>query len=142
MTIQAKILSLIKRREVRKQMEKPKDTPVEKNEPKHQHTWKVIGKTYAPPTNLQITAELQGMITMDVATVQKSLFGVTTLLWECSSCGETKREELLGSDEDLLESVINKAEKIGPQFVQRRGKDFIISEWNPPASDPSKIPVR
>jgi len=123
-------------------MEEPKETPVEKKELKHTHMWKIVGKTYAPPSPLQITAELEGSVHIDNETVQKALFGVTTLLWECSSCGETKREELLGSDEDLLESVINKAEKIGPQFVDRRGKSFIISEWNPPASSPDKVPVR
>jgi hypothetical protein len=123
---------------------KKKETPLEKAPPKkraprtkHEHVWKIIGKTYAPPSNVN----LQKLQNVSGASLEKAMFGVTTLLWECV-CGETKKEELLGSDDDLLESLIDKAEKIGPQFVDRRGKRFIVSEWRQPVQDPNRIPVR
>lgn len=135
MTIQSKIKKLIKERKgVAKIV--PDSKPKEREIPGHQHVWKVIGKTYAPPTNLNLSSNQ-----MSERSIERAMFGLTTLLWECT-CGETKREELLGSDEDLLESVINKADKIGPQFVERNGKSYIISEWKPQIKNPETIPVR
>lgn len=105
--------------------------------PKHQHIWTIVGKTYAPPTNLNLSTNTN----MPATVLEKAMFGVTTLLWDCP-CGDTKREELLGSDEDLLEALINKADKIGPQFIDRNGKSFIISEWKPQQQNPSMIPIK
>ena len=104
--------------------------------PVHQHLWKIVAKTYAPPSNI-----IGGELNMTESVMSKAMFGVTTLLWECP-CGETKKEELLGSDEDLLESVIDKADKIGPQFIERRGKSYIISEWKPQPQGQGMIPLK
>lgn len=139
MTIQSKIKNLIKKRkEVAKTV--PKNLrPREQNRVlEHQHVWKVIGKTYAPPTSLNLNIANSNV---PAEVIERAMFGLTTLLWECT-CGKTKREELLGSDEDLLEAVINKADKIGPQFVERNGKSYIISEWKPQTQNPNMVPVR
>ena len=118
-------------------MSEPKEKKVIEKRPTHQHIWKIIGKAYAPPTNLSFS---NGQMQIPPQTFEKAMFGVTTLLWECG-CGETKKEELLGSDEDLLESLIDKADKIGPQFVERRGKSYIVSEWKP-QPNASMIPLK
>ena len=144
MTIQTEVKKLInknKRKGVPKKLSKPKREDILKKmgfpeAPMHHHTWKVIGKTYAPPSNLSIEkTDISG------ATLEKAMFGLTTILWECP-CGETKQVELLGNDEDLLESLINKADKIGPQFIERFGKTFIISEWKPQNQSPARIPIK
>lgn len=148
MVIQKKIKELIEKgKEVVKTKPKSKLAPQEREsllkkisfpeESKHQHLWKIFGKTYAPPTNLNLT----NVQNIPSEIIERAMFGLTTLLWECN-CGETKREELLGSDEDLLESLIDKADKIGPQFVERRGKSFIVSEWKPQDQNPNMIPVK
>jgi len=147
MTIQKKIKKLIdSRRGVAKKVSKPKTKSVEKREdllkkmgfpepPKHQHGWKIVGKTYAPPSNISVGGDVPAEV------LERITFGVTTLLWECP-CGETKLVELLGNDDDLLESLIDKADKIGPQFVERRGKSFIVSEWKPQIQNPNMIPLK
>ncbi len=139
MTIQTKIKELFNRK---KEVSNPKVTktkakPMERI-PAHQHLWKVVGKTYAPAANINIAS---GNMSIPEKVLEKAIFGVTTLLWECI-CGETKREELLGSDEDLLESLVNKSDKIGPQFIERLGKTFIISEWKTQQQNPNMVPLK
>jgi hypothetical protein len=146
MTIQSKINEMFKKKEVVAPTPKPitpphatltRHAPVEKI-PVHQHLWKVVGKTYAPPSNMSFSG---GQTSISTVSFEKMAFGVTTILWDCV-CGETKKEELLGSDEDLLESLIDKADKIGPQFIERRGKTFIVSEWKTPAQSQGMIPLK
>ena len=140
MNIQTRINKLINNKKeviipkVSKPKAKPKAKPV--RVPAHQHIWKIVGKTYAPPINL---AGIN--IQIPEKPLEKAMFGITTLLWECP-CGETKKEELLGSDEDLLESLVNKADKIGPQFIERVGKTFIISEWKTPQQNSNMVPLK
>jgi len=54
------------------------------------HNWIVIAETQALPTMkyefLRAEYELREKIT----------FGYTTILWECSNCKKTKKEEMLG----------------------------------------------
>lgn len=83
------------------------------------HNWQLVGKTYAPPSVAKegMTAE----------TLEKVLFGVTTLLWECTITGDTRKEELLGSDESQLTLLCEKADKFGMQYVTVNGKSYAIA---------------
>jgi hypothetical protein len=54
----------------------------------HKHTWVKIKETYAPP--------YPGQFEATVSLMAKVVFGVTTILWECQSCKELRKEEMLG----------------------------------------------
>ena len=60
----------------------------------HIHRWKQIAKTYAPP----VRPIVGGTIAANI--VEKMMFGVTTILWECEDCSETRKEEMLGAELD------------------------------------------
>jgi hypothetical protein len=60
----------------------------------HKHNWVKIKETYAPPYNWK-----WGEITSYwLHSYEKSQMGVTTILWECSICHDTKKEEMLGKE--------------------------------------------
>ena|SRR3990167_715932 len=96
-------------------VQSPKET-----KPSHIHNWEVIAKTYAPPRG-----EHDGM---------------TNILWKCS-CGEFRKEEMKGSDENTLEELATKAEKYGPQYIEYEGGIYIISKYTPPIN-PETLPLR
>lgn len=86
---------------------------------KSKHQWELVGKTYAPPKEaLNIT---------DPKTQEKALFGVTTLLWVCALTGETRKEEMIGSDDSQLTTLCEKAEKYGMQYVMNNGKQYALA---------------
>jgi hypothetical protein len=96
------------------------------------HEWALVSKNYSPPHK-----EIPEGINATLA--EKALMGVTSYLWICSLCGETKIVEVLGSDGNQLEEVLEKAEKLGVQYVEREKKVFAIARV--PADD-SRIPVK
>lgn len=107
-------------------------------EPRHMHTWVLSAQTYAPPVSLNIDKSTFG----DTEFLEKASFGVTTILWECDKCQETKKVEMLGSDNDTLEDLVKKVKMTGPQFVERNGETFVFNKWNPASNIPGTIPIR
>lgn len=104
----------------------------------HVHAWELISKTYAAP---QTT--IQGI---PQTLVEKALFGVTVLLWECNVCHELRKEEVLGTDENQLDTVLANAELLGPQYLERATGMFIVAKWQVSAAQPQQqaqnIPLR
>ena len=103
-------------------------------EPDHQHVLELISKTYAAPRK-----EVTGG---DAKTIEKALFGVTTLLWQCKVCSEFTKEELLGSDTSTLDELIEKAEEYGPQYIQQGDKTYVVVRYVPPTQQGGNVPVR
>lgn len=88
--------------------------------PPEQHDWQLVAKTFAPPIK-----DLTNIT--DAKLLEKALFGVTTLLWQCSLTGDTKIETMIGSDENHLQDILERAEKFGMQYVPFNGKKFAIA---------------
>jgi hypothetical protein len=114
----------------------PKKEPIyikENSQPTHVHNWELFAKTFAPPRkDVQINnVELQ----------EKALFGVTTLLWKCA-CGEFKKEEMPGSDENTLDELMTKADTYGPQYIQVEGKIYSVARYIAPSQQPENVPLR
>ena len=64
------------------------------NQHQHKHKWKEIARMYAPST------VVKNLRTDNDRTMEKVLFGVTTIVFKCSdeSCGELKKIESLGKE--------------------------------------------
>lgn len=92
---------------------------------KHIHNWEIISKTYSGPR------KLVGGANLSEEAIQKFSFGVTTLLWECASCREMKKEELLGTDENPLETYMDSARDVGPQVINRDDEQYILMYYPP-----------
>ncbi len=102
-----------------------------RTEPKHLHQWVVVTRTYASPVR-----------TTSSNNSDKAMFGVTTILWECSTCGETRKEEMLGSEQSTMDELIDKVRKTGPQYIEDSGETFVFNKWTPASSVPGVIPLR
>lgn len=98
---------------------------------KHIHDWELISKTYAAPRKQFESSNL------NQETIQKFSFGVTSFLWECSLCREMKKEELLGTDENPLETYMNSARDIGPQVLNRDEEQYILMHYIPTSAQPT-----
>lgn len=109
---------------------------VEKLELPCTHDWQVVSKFYGPPRK-DISAE---GVPADKLTLEKALFGVTTVLWECSVCGNLRKEEMLGTDENQLFELLAKAKQHGMQYVKDGDTTYAIAEVPPVQSD--KVPLR
>jgi hypothetical protein len=92
----------------------------------HNHTWALVARTYARPRRDIPTEMLKGEV------VEKLLFGVTTLVWECASCGNTRQEFLLGSDQDTLDEVLDKVDEFGNQVVVRGENKYVVNRFIQP----------
>ena len=114
------------------------DTVKEVDPEAHKHEWDLFSKTYGQAKgNFDArTAEMPQDL------MEKILFGVTTLLWKCVLCSETKKEEVLGTDESQVEDLLTKAINFGPQYLQRDGITFVISKWQSVGSQGTNIPLR
>jgi len=97
-----------------------------------EHSWLLFAKNYAAPRR-EIPEGLNDSL------AEKAVMGVTTYLWNCSVCGNIRQTEVLGSDGSQLEEVLDKAEKLGVQYVERKDRVFAIAQV--PADD-SRIPVK
>lgn len=106
--------------------------------PIHQHEWEVVSKTYASPVK-NIALNQNGQ---EKDLLEKTLFGVTVILWNCMVCKDFRKEEMLGSDENMLDELIAKAEEYGPQFIDRDGKIYVVAKYQAPPVAPTNIPVR
>lgn len=100
------------------------------------HTWTLIAKTYARPR-----LDIGILQILSSQSLEKALFGVTTTVWE-NELGELRRQEFLGSDETVLDDLLDKATQYGSQLIERGGETFVISKWAPPTSNPTNLPLR
>ena len=62
----------------------------------HEHQWEIISKIYAPPVN----TILSGVETNDMETLNRMMFGLTTIIFQCSICQKIRKEEMLGKEEE------------------------------------------
>lgn len=111
--------------------------------PDHTHEWELTSKTYAAPRkDIKEFPEAKFEKTL----YEKVLFGVTTLLWECSVCHKFRREEVLGTDENQLDEVLANAETLGPQYLERASGMYIVAKWQAAVQQPAppvqNIPLR
>jgi len=61
----------------------------------NKHEWEIIVKTYAPPMS-----NLSGVSGNDMDTMNRMVFGCTTVLMQCSICKGLHKEEMLGKEEE------------------------------------------
>jgi hypothetical protein len=66
--------------------------------------------------------------------LEKALFGTTSYMWECNVCGDIRKQEMLGSDENQLNELLDKVEKFGMQYVKENGNVYAIAKWVPETS--------
>lgn len=100
--------------------------------------WKLISKSYAPPRRLN--TGLEGL-PKDVQ--ERALLGVTVYLWQDSNTGILRKEELLGSDNPVLEELFTKVKQFGPQHVKDESGDiFTLSQYVSQPVDPLSLPRR
>lgn len=85
------------------------------------HEWNLVGRSYAPPTR-NIPQQLT-----DAVQLERAMFGVTTLLFIDQISGELRKEELIGSDENQLETMLDKADNYGIQYIPYNNKRFAIA---------------
>lgn len=104
----------------------------------HIHNWDLVSRTYAPPR--KDVASFVGDKT-HILSLEKLFFGVTSLMWRCTICHEFHKEELLGSDEETLDELIEKAEVYGPQFIIQGDKTYALTRYVPPVQA-GALPVR
>lgn len=96
------------------------------------HSWQLFAKNYAPPRK-----DVPEGISDKLA--EKALLGVTTYLWSCSACSQVRKEETMGSDENQLADIFEKADKFGIQYIEDDGRVFAIARV--PESE-AKLPIR
>lgn len=98
-----------------------------------QHVWNLFAKTYAAPiptTPQELPQDL----------LEKILFGVTTYMWECLNCGLLRKQESLGSDENQLYEILERASKEGIQYTEYNNRKFGIALV--PVDDGPTLPLR
>ena len=110
---------------------KKKETPFLLTAPTCNHNWNLFAKTYAAPKPASDN--------IPEVFFERIVLGVTTYLWECLNCSLIRKEESLGSDENQLVEVLDKAEKLGIQYVTYNGKKFGIAIV---PMDEGKIPIK
>lgn len=95
------------------------------------HQWNLFSKTYAAPkpANEYIPEK----------SFERVIFGVTTFLWQCLACGVLKHEESLGSDDNQLAEVLDRADRLGIQYVNYNNKRFGIAMV---PKEEGNIPIR
>ena len=84
------------------------------------HDWNLFAKTFASPKPDVEFKEIQG------TTLERLMFGVTTYLWECIHCGTIRKIETLGTDENPLNELLEKASG-GIQYVDYNNRRFAVA---------------
>jgi hypothetical protein len=90
------------------------------------HTWKIVTKTFASPIRDQSITTIT-----EPKVLEKAFFGVSSYMWQCEGCGEIKKEQMLGSDENELSELIKKVEMFGMQYVKEGDNVYGIAKWVP-----------
>ena len=89
--------------------------PSKPQEPPHVHSFELIAKTIAEPSNI-LPKDPDGFIPVS------AILGCTSYLWECAECGQLRKEQLLGSEEPTLPNILAKVNEQGPIKIVREGK--------------------
>lgn len=103
-------------------------------EPPHIHSFELIAKTVAEPSNI-LPKSPDGFV------MPSAVLGCTSYLWECTECGELRSQFLLGSEESGLVSILRKVDEQGAVGILRDGKRYVVGpvEESRPAGT---LPVR
>lgn len=100
--------------------------------------WQLIQKTYAPARK-----SLEGLAGLPPEIQDKALFGVTSLLWQDKLTGELRKQEILGSDESILEDLFVKVRLYGVQHIKDENNNvYTLSKYIPTVANPLDLPVR
>ena len=100
---------------------KPEKINFDNEDIKQPRSWQIIARTYASPVG-QIPENLQ-----DIALVEKLMFGITTLLLQDELTGDIRKEEIIGSDENQLYTMLEKSKQFGMQYIDYNGDRFAIA---------------
>ncbi len=106
--------------------------PFKKNQSPFQfpieHHWEMIARSYAP---IRKDIEKVMQLGLPPEILQKALCGVTTYLWEDSSTGETRKEEILGNDKDELSELLERVDTDGMQYIRSHNNVYAVAKWVP-----------
>jgi len=92
-----------------------------------QHQWQEKVRSVAPRRR-----ELpQFQTPPEPEVLEKALLGVLTIIYECTSCKELYKTELLGSDKTELDDILDNVEKTGGQYYSRGNITFVIQRHIP-----------
>lgn len=106
--------------------------------PFHRHDWLLLTRTVSEPVDLsQVRLEF-GANGQEI--FEKASLGMTTYLWQCDSCGATKREECLGTEETPLARVLATARQHGTQYLTVDGQTYAIVSLKEPLKVPTRTP--
>lgn len=99
----------------------------------------MVSRSYAAPIRnfegLDINEMSQNL-------VEKIMLGVTTYLWECLLTGDVRKEEVIGSDSEILEELLVKTKQYGRQIIRDdKGTIFVLDIYEKPV-DPMTLPMR
>src|SRR3990167_416358 len=114
--------------------------PSKPQEPPHVHSFELIAKTIAEPTNPSICT-MEAHHQCGALIPQSAYLGVTSYLWECTECGYLRKEELLGSEEPALSTILAKVDEQGLIKIVRGGKTYLVGPLEEPRQ-PGTLPVR
>lgn len=115
-------------------------------------SWTLVGTTVVDPQN--VTGTLCDKLSP--ATLEKTLFGYTTYIWQNDETGDIRKDEYLGLDETPLRTLLSKVDQWGKYEVLLDGKKYaivklqensvipVVTESSPliSVSDISRLPVR
>lgn len=118
-------------------VESASDLLPEPEAPSHEHEWISKAMTYAAPRKDAIQINVA-----DTALLEKFVLGVTTILWECATCHETKKDEMLGSDRIQLDELLDKVNLHGPQYIQTDNGTFVLQRHTLPNQPTQGLPLR
>lgn len=94
--------------------------PFKKKQIEHNCDWELISKTYAAPIGSIPTTDMPDQV------LEKALMGVTTMFFKCQICQTFLKEEVLGSDENQVENLLDKVDAMGPQYLYKGTETYMI----------------
>lgn len=106
---------------------------------REKHQWQLVSRSYASPIRSFGEIDLSKM-TQNLA--EKLLLGVTTYLWECLLTGDVRKEEILGSDTQVLEELLIKVKQYGKQLIKDESGQAFSIDILQPVVDPTTLPMR
>lgn len=106
---------------------------------KTKHKWQLVSRSYAAPVRSYEGIHLE-KLPKDMA--EKMMLGVTTYLWECLLTNEIRKEEILGTDTQVLDELFLKVKQYGRQLLKNEaGETFVLDKYQEYV-DPRTLPMR
>ena len=109
-------------------------SPEAEEDSAHVHEWDLVAKTFVEPKPHVSIANNDQLTKL-------SLTGVTTLLFQCSSCSAFRKEELPGLEQTALDRLLDKVDVGGPEFVVRDATTYVLMK-HPDSNHPQGLPIR